>query len=784
VSALERMIMWMSPKWGQSRARARLMARHFESAMTGRRTSGWSRFGTDANAAAAGVTLAYLRAQARDLVRNNPWARRGLKRLVTNTIGWGIRPKATGHGSERVMDLWRRWAETTQCDAAGRLTFYGLQALVMRTVAESGEILVRRRRRRPEDGLAVPLQYQLLEPDFIDSGKDGVQGFEGGSIIQGVEFDAIGRRVAYWLFDQHPGGTGQLISPLSKRVPAEGILHVFDQERAGQVRGPSWFASVDLRLHDLDEFEDATLMKQKIAACMAAFVTDLEGTGTPLGEEGTDLTTGQLTDTFEPGMIMNLPQGKQVTVANPPQATDYQSYSATALRGIAAGLGPTYEDMTGDYCVAPETRILRADLRWVRAEQLMVGDPIVAFDEEPPGGQGHRRKWRKAAVVRVGSRQLNRRRVATDNGMVVVSDEHLFLCTGPSRGARRGQGMQARSESPQYPGAGQRWVRADMLRPGDRIVFLCAPWAESRSYLHGYLKGMADGEGYLDQRNAGIGIAQNPGAVFDECGVALAELGFRATARDANGGHKCQQWKLMGIGESLRFLGEVRPTRLLQYADSIYDGRMMSGGAKKSGWPTFVTVQTVDELGVGPVITLETSTRTIITEGLCSHNSQVNFSSARMGRIAHMGDVHHWRENMIIPQFCQPAWAWMIDAMLLAGEEVEEAPAEWTPPATPMIDPDKEGLALMRMVRSGAMTPDQMVREQGYDPEQFWQEYAKSLQRIDRLGIVLDSDPRKTTGAGQAQAVEKKSASTNGSSKPNGPSNGAAQMAMTIPEEN
>jgi lambda family phage portal protein len=484
------------------------MTRHFESASVGRRTSGWSRRGTDANAAASGATLAYLRAQARDLVRNNPWARRGLRRIVTNTIGWGIRPKATGRNAARVMELWRQWAETTQCDAAGRLTFAGLQGLIMRTVAESGEVLVRRRRRRPEDGLAIPLQLQVLEPDFLDTGKDGVPAPGGGPIIQGIEFDLIGRRVAYWLFDQHPGGTGTLISPVSRRVPAEGILHVFLQERPGQVRGPSWFASVDLRLHDFDEFEDATLMKQKISACMAAFVTDLDGSGPALGQAGTDSATAQPTDTFEPGMIVNLPGGKQVTVANPPVATDHQSFSTTALRGVAAGLGVTYEDLCGDY-------------------------------------------------------------------------------------------------------------------------------------------------------------------------------------------------------------------------------------------------------------------------------TQSNFSSSRMGRIAHMGDVHDWRENMIIPQFCQPAWTWMLEALLLAGEDVELSPAEWTPPATPMIDPDKEGLALMRMVRAGAMNPDQMVREQGYDPATYWAEYAAALARLDRLGIVLDSDPRKTTGAGQTQVTPTPSPASNGAAKPNGTSNGTSKPAAT-----
>lgn len=517
LSRFERFIMAIAPKWGMARAHARLMARHFESASFGRRTAGWNRKTTDANAAASGVTLALLRAQARDLVRNNPWARRGLRRIVTNTVGWGIRPKATGRGADEVMARWRAWGETTQCDAAGRLTFYGLQRLIFRTVVESGECLVRRRRRLPSDGLAVPLQYQVLEPDYIDTGKDGVLGAAGGPIIQGVEFDAIGRRVAYWLFDQHPGGTGTLISPVSRRIPADGILHIYDQERAGQVRGPSWLASVDVRLHDLDEFEDATLMKQKIAACMAAFVTDLEGAGSPLGQPGTDKPSGQPVDTFEPGMILNLPQGKQVTVANPPVATDHESFMAASLRGVAAGFGTTYEELTGDY-------------------------------------------------------------------------------------------------------------------------------------------------------------------------------------------------------------------------------------------------------------------------------RRVNFSSARMSRLAHQGDVYDWRFNILIPQFCQPAWAWMVDALALAGLDVEAAPAEWTPPAAQMVDPDLEGQALSRMVRTGAMTHDEMVREQGFDPDQHWREYAEGLKRLDRLGIVLDSDPRKTTGAGQAQQAEKpaaKAAAPNGTSKPNGAAaNGAGQLAMTIPGEN
>lgn len=754
---LDRAILWMSPQWAMKRERARMLARHYEAASVGRRTEGWSRRGTDANAAASGATLLYLRAQARDLVRNNPWARKGLRRIVGNTVGWGIRPKPTGRGADRIMALWKLWAETTQCDSAGRLTMYGLQRLAMRTIAESGEVLIRRRWRRPEDGLAVPMQLQILEPDHLDSSRDGMIGVQGGPIIQGVEFDAIGRRVAYWMFDQHPGGLVTPQIPASRRIPADGVLHVYDQERAGQVRGPSWFASVDVRLHDFAEFEDATIVKQKIAACLAVLVSDIDGGPGAglLGQAGTDASSGKPTDMLEPGMIVSLQPGKNVTVANPPAATDHQSFSATSLRGVAAGLPCiTYEDLTGDFCVAPETRVLRADLRWAPAEALTEGDEIIGFDEEPPGGRGNRRKWRKASVVRTGRRDLCRIRIVTDGATVTVSDEHLFLCTTREpTGAARGTGLQARSKNPETPGCGQRWVRADRIQPGDQIVFLCAPWETGRSYIHGYLKGMADGEGYLDRHDAKIGIAQNPGPVFDELGVALAELGFIANHLSANGGHKVQTWSLQGIGECLRFLGEVRPTRLLRYADTVYDGRMMSGGAKKSGRPTAVTVQAVEDLGVGPVITLETSTRTFIAEGMCSHNSHVNYSSARMARIGARSDRDDLIWNMLVPQLCQPAWTWMLDAMILAGEQVEQAPAEWSPAPMPMLDPKAEAEAYCTAIRNGLMTLAQAIRELGYDPFEQLSEVAEINEELDRLGIKLDCDPRSMTSAGQLQFV-------------------------------
>jgi capsid protein len=47
-----------------------------------------------------------------------------------------------------------------------------------------------------------------------------VVGEGGGPIIDGIEFDKKGRRVAYWLFTSHPGGVRLMTSQFaSVRIP-------------------------------------------------------------------------------------------------------------------------------------------------------------------------------------------------------------------------------------------------------------------------------------------------------------------------------------------------------------------------------------------------------------------------------------------------------------------------------------------------------------------------------------------------------------------------------------
>lgn len=345
LTRFERLAMAVSPRWALRRIRSRLaldmLGRYYDAASSGRRTSGWPKRHGDANAAVdEGLSI---RVHARDLVRNNPWAHRGVASMVNKVIGWGIEPQL---GRGPFAERWRQWAETSLCDADGRHDLQGLAKLVFRTTVVSGECLVRRRLRRPSDGLPISLQLQVLEPDFLDDTKDETLE-TGGQIIQGVEFSPIGAREAYWLYPEHPGamrvGVRGSVFRQSVRIPASEVLHVYKSDRPGQVRDVSWLAPIVRRLKDLDDYEDAALMKQKVAACLAVLIS-----GDDPGNIGTgDDIAGR--DTIQPGLLARTGAATTVTVVDPPTVSEHGPYTATVLRSIAAGQGIGYEDLTGDF---------------------------------------------------------------------------------------------------------------------------------------------------------------------------------------------------------------------------------------------------------------------------------------------------------------------------------------------------------------------------------------------------------------------------------------------------
>lgn len=315
------------------------------------RMGGWTPVSNSVNQMMGG-TIQTVRNRSRDLIANNPYANKAPRLIAANMIGSGIKPqvkKIKDNSEDRELEeLWRRWAESTKCDSQGQLNFYGIQGLSVKTTFGSGEIFIRRRRRRSTSGLELPFQLQLLEPEFLDITKD--TGFTTGSnvIKNGIEYDNYGAPIFYHIYKEHPseniyGNEG------SVRVPAEDIIHLFRVDRPGQLRGIPWLTPAIVRIKDLGDYESTQLIRQKIAACFTAFVRDTSVNDAVAGLSKSE-ETNQLVDKLTPATIEILGPGRDVTFANPPGVGgDYDSYTKQILRGISVGTGLTYEALTNDY---------------------------------------------------------------------------------------------------------------------------------------------------------------------------------------------------------------------------------------------------------------------------------------------------------------------------------------------------------------------------------------------------------------------------------------------------
>src|SRR3569623_561678 len=256
MNIIDEFIGYLSPEKAVRRFQARMaleIARGYDAAKVGRRTSGWIAGGGSANAE-IGPALARVRIRCRDVVRNNEYAAKALDTLVVNTVGDGITAKAPD------QTLWNDWCEYS--DADGQLDFNGLLDLAARTRYESGEVLIRFRQRLPDDGLKVPLQLQVLEPDHLDVTKLGPMA-NGKFAIAGIEFTPISHRVANRLNPIHPGEVAsfRLNTLESKRVPASEVLHYYRKRRPPQERGIAEFAVSLLRLRALADYEQAELVR-------------------------------------------------------------------------------------------------------------------------------------------------------------------------------------------------------------------------------------------------------------------------------------------------------------------------------------------------------------------------------------------------------------------------------------------------------------------------------------------------------------------------------------------
>jgi lambda family phage portal protein len=351
----------------------------YEAGSFTRRNLGWHAPTVSPNRELLG-SLATLRDRSRHAARNDGYASGVLDKLVYNVVGTGIKPlsKADDPAFRKLaQDLWLRW--TDESDAAGLLDWYGQQSQSVRCWLEAGEVFVRLRSRLPEDGLVVPLQAEVLEPEMCPHGwNTPLAGAPAGSRVRaGIEFDRIGRRTAYYFFASRPGDIQDWDASDLRRVPADQVLHVYKPKRAGQLRGEPHLTRALIRLRELDKFDDATLIRQQLSNMFVAFLKQpLSANPTVQPITGLDTTLYQDQRPvlgLEPGIFQTLDPGEEVQFSNPPDLMQgYADFTRQQLMAVSAATGVPYEVLTGDMSKVNDRTvrvILHEFRRQIEAEQ-------------------------------------------------------------------------------------------------------------------------------------------------------------------------------------------------------------------------------------------------------------------------------------------------------------------------------------------------------------------------------------------------------------------------------
>ncbi len=340
-----------------------MQTRRFDAAAGGRRWQGSQTFG-HVNAE-VGAAAGPVRRRASYYARNNPWIANGVNAIVAGAIGPGIVPQSQ-HSDRAVRDaIHRRWrAWTSEADADGVTDAYGQQALCVRAMVETGEAFAQL--------IPTPagLRCRILDGDMLPLSETRV--LDGGrQIVQAVELDADGARRAYWVYATRPDlATMSMLSTDLVRIDADHMCHLYQPLAPGQLRGISWLAPVLLRLHELDLYEDAQLVRQKVAALFAGFVTDATG-----GAFTGDTTApGVLQTGLEPGTLKVLPPGTDVKFSEPAQIGDAVQFLKLQLQSIAAGIGVPAYLLDGDLSQANYSSLRAALVEFrTRLEQLQFG---------------------------------------------------------------------------------------------------------------------------------------------------------------------------------------------------------------------------------------------------------------------------------------------------------------------------------------------------------------------------------------------------------------------------
>ena len=162
-----------------------------------------------------------LRIRSRDLYAGGGLGRGAPSTMVTNVVGWGIRPKpkvdrellgiteeAAVEWEKAALRVFTMWAKTPMCDATRQHNFWEMQELAFRSELVSGDLLALFGM-KPNPRNPFQTTIRLIEADRLSvpesTGESSAENTDsGGRNIDGVEINKDGEIIRYHIATYHP----------------------------------------------------------------------------------------------------------------------------------------------------------------------------------------------------------------------------------------------------------------------------------------------------------------------------------------------------------------------------------------------------------------------------------------------------------------------------------------------------------------------------------------------------------------------------------------------------
>lgn len=333
-----------------------IRVRGFEGAENTRLLSGWQTQSEDINRSLYD-SLGALRARSRDLDLNNDWVRRFNSLVRINVVGHRgivLQARTIGRGGKpdkpanmAIEAAWSDWGRRKNCDVTECKNWLQMQMEAANSWSVDGEILARHVTGKAGGKYGYRLQH--LDPEMLNPRYNG-PGRGGSHILLGVERDQWSRVVAYHLRERSQSDLGYWGSDGKRyvRIPAKEILHHFDRDRVGQVRGYPMVSTSMSTLKQMDATTEAAIVAARAGASKMGFYQSQEGTqysGDDVDADGVTVAE------FESGVIEKLPYGVTFQGWDPnyPDA-QLDPFMKMFLRKAAGAMGGgvSYSSLSGD----------------------------------------------------------------------------------------------------------------------------------------------------------------------------------------------------------------------------------------------------------------------------------------------------------------------------------------------------------------------------------------------------------------------------------------------------